>query len=250
MQTPLRGSLPVRRWLHSTVRRLLLLGLSYIVLAYVITPLLWRHYEHHPALARAPKIVTTQTGAAAEPLNVGFLATEHELSQMLSAAGWLPVDTPGAGSAATDVAIGTRYLSGQPQSLLFQRAADRPAEQRHWLRLWRAPMYDVDDRPLWLGTATLNRAEPTPQLAPDIDAARDLLILDVQKTGWLARVYQVTGVGATWRGFSAGRWYYSDGELTIGALAEPHGSDLVPPISLPNPAAVRLKNRVWAWLRR
>ena len=49
----------LRRW---TIRGMaafaIVLGI-WLILAYVILPMLWRHYEHNPALADAPKTTLT-----------------------------------------------------------------------------------------------------------------------------------------------------------------------------------------------
>jgi hypothetical protein len=61
---------------------------TYGVCAYIIAPRLWRHYEHHPALAGLPKTTTTIGAIPGDPLNVGFTGTHAELIRALVAAAW------------------------------------------------------------------------------------------------------------------------------------------------------------------
>src|SRR6516165_7423940 len=39
-----------------------ILGVVWLLAAYVILPALWKHYEHHPALENAPKTTLTAQG--------------------------------------------------------------------------------------------------------------------------------------------------------------------------------------------
>ena len=52
------------------------LVVAWLLLAYLILPALWRHYEHHPALENAPKTTWTAQGIPGDPLNVGLIGTE------------------------------------------------------------------------------------------------------------------------------------------------------------------------------
>src|SRR4051812_35340845 len=66
-----------------------LLGV-WLLLAYVILPALWRHYEHRPSLSSAPKTTLTGLGIPGDPLNVGLIGAEDVVVQSLLAAGWHP----------------------------------------------------------------------------------------------------------------------------------------------------------------
>lgn len=251
-------------------RGLIVVLLLYTLLAYVIVPAAWRHYEHHPALEDAPKTATTVEGIPGDPLNIGFVGTQAEIVRALVAAGWFPADpiTLRTSIAITEsvllhrpdptAPVSTLQLWGRRQDLAFERAVGRSARQRHHVRFWQAPDLGVAGRPLWIGAATFDHGvgfshrtgQITHHIAPDVDAERDTLIVDVQRAGQLVRVYQVTGVGATLRGFNGGGdWYYTDGEMTIGVLAHDNVEQLTPPVQLPNPVAVTVKNRLWRWMR-
>ena len=64
----------------------------WLMLAYVILPLVWRHYEHNPALADAPKTTVTAQGIPGDPLNVGLIGDEDDVVLAMHAAGWSPAD--------------------------------------------------------------------------------------------------------------------------------------------------------------
>jgi len=36
--------------------------IAWLILAYVVLPMAWRHYEHHPAMENAPKVTVTSLG--------------------------------------------------------------------------------------------------------------------------------------------------------------------------------------------
>jgi len=243
---------------------------TYVLGAYVIAPALWRHYEHHPSLAQAPKTTTTPDGIPGDPLNVGLVGTQAEVIRALLAAGWYPADPITLHTSLTIVEsvlfhrsdptapVSTLYLWGRPQDLAFERPVGPSARQRHHVRFWHAAELGVAGRPLWVGAATFDQSvgisyrtgQITHHIAPDLDRERDTLVADVQGTGQVMRVYQVTGVGATLQGHNGGGdWYYTDGEMTIGVLSVNNAVQLAPPVHLPNPPAVTLKNRVWSWLR-
>jgi hypothetical protein len=51
----------MERWIITAV-------LLYLLLAYCVTPALWRHYEHNPALADEPKTTTTPEYIPGDPI--------------------------------------------------------------------------------------------------------------------------------------------------------------------------------------
>lgn len=243
---------------------------SYLLLAYGITPILWRHYEHHPALVDAPKRPTSAAGIPGDPLNIGLIGTHTEVVRALVAAGWQPADAITFRSSAeiiesvllrepyAEAPVSNLYLFGRPQDLAFEKSVGRSARQRHHVRLWRSDMVGDDGRLLWLGAVTFDRdvgfshrtGQITHHIAPDVDAERDQLMTELGQAGHLVRLYQVTGVGATVRGRNGeGDWYYTDGEMTVGMIAPSNTTQAQPPVTLPNPQRVTIKNRGWAWLR-
>jgi len=262
---------PRRRHL---VRRILLvppfvIG-GYLLLAYAVLPAAWRHYEHHPALAEAPRTATAPDGIPADPLNVGLTGSREEVIHAMLAAGWSPADPITFRSSMQIAAsvlfdrldptapVSTLLLYGRKQDLAFEREQGNSASQRHHVRFWLSPQPGVDGRELWLGSATFDRSaglsyttgQITHHIASDVDAERDALIESLIRAGQVTRTYQVTGVGATTRGYNAGGdRYYTDGELTVAVLAPDNTAQTAAPVRAPNPPLVEAKNRLWDALR-
>ncbi|WZO99261.1 LssY C-terminal domain-containing protein [Isosphaeraceae bacterium EP7] len=237
----------------------------WLLAAYLILPAIWRHYEHQPKLANAPKTTLTSQGIPGDPLNVGLIGQEADVVGAMLAAGWNPADPITlvsslkiAGSVVfrrpdPRAPVSNLFLFGRKQDLAFEKAAGTSARKRHHVRFWKSVDLGTRDTPLFLGSATFDvsvglshlTGEVTHHIAPDIDAQRDSLLADLTRAGKLAEIYQVTGVGATLIGRNGGGdRYFTDGELSIGALGEGRGGDGKPTI-LPNPTVVDLKNQLW-----
>jgi hypothetical protein len=246
------------------------MSVAYVVLAYRVLPAMWRHYEHHHQLEGAPKTTTTVDGVPGDPLNVGLAGSEAELVHGMLHGGWHPAD-PITLRTSLRIAesvvlhrdyetapVSNLYLFGRRQDLAFERLVDRSPSRRHHVRFWKAPELARDQQPFWIGAATFDQSvgishltgQITHHIGPDVDADRDALIDGLRRGGKLVEVYQVTGVGATvWGRNGGGDWYYTDGEVTIGVLAEAEEVRTQPPKELPNPVTVQWKNRLWGRLR-
>lgn len=249
---------------------LLLVLIVYLVFAYLVLPALWRHYEHHPVMAEAPKTTFTKEGFAGDPLNVALVGTREETVRALIAAGWQPADPTTFRSGlgiAKDVLMGhpyptapmsNLYLFGRRQDLAFEQPLGNNPRRRHHVRFWSAPEFGQGGRPLWLGAATFDRSvgfshrtgQITHHISPNIDAERDKLIADLTQAGQLIDIYQVTGAGLTINGRNGGGdRYVTDGELTVGVLAPQNVVQTTQPATRSNPPAVAVKNETWRWLR-
>ncbi len=241
----------------------------WLLLAYLILPMAWRHYEHNPALQDAPKTTLTSQGIPGDPLNVGLIGTEEEIVSAMLAAGWDAADPVTLRSSLriaksvvldrpyTDAPISPLFLFGRKQDLAFQQSVGDSARQRHHVRFWRSEHLGRKDAPLWIGSVTFDKsvglshrtAQITHHIAPDIDADRDLLMKELGDKSELTELYQVTGVGATLNGRNGGGdRYYTDGELTIGVLASTAGGNAKPQ-QLDNPVAVQIKEQLWTAIR-
>ena len=52
--------------------------IAWLLVAYLILPSLWQHYENHPGLEDAPKTTLTAQRIPGDPLNVGLIGTEED----------------------------------------------------------------------------------------------------------------------------------------------------------------------------
>ena len=77
-----------RRWLLALAG----IAISYVLLAYVLLPLLWTHYEHEPGLASLPMVTRTASGIPGDALNVGLVGSKENVLSAMHAAGWFPAD--------------------------------------------------------------------------------------------------------------------------------------------------------------
>ncbi len=245
------------------------LGL-YSLLAYLLLPALWRHYEHNPKLEHSPKTTQTREGITGDPLNIGLVGTEDEVVQALLAAGWYPADPitfrSSVGIAKSVVLkrsyptapVSSLYLFGRKQDLAFELPVGSSAKIRHHIRLWQSKDMNTDGRSVWLGSATFDKSvelshytgQITHHIDGNIDEQRDSLIQTLENAHQITSIYQVTGVGATLQARNGGGdAYYTDGEITIGILSQNNVTQATPPVESPNPPMVEAKNKVWSWLR-
>ncbi|MEW4568278.1 LssY C-terminal domain-containing protein [Tautonia sp. JC769] len=260
------------RWQRALLRALgvlLVVIITWLVLAYAVLPILWRHYEHHPVMENAPKVTRTAQGIPGDPLNVGLIGSESEVIQSMLNSGWDAADPITfrsslaiAGSVLRDrpdpdAPVSNLFLFGRKQDLAFEKPVGTSARRRHHVRFWESVELGRDGVPLWIGAVTFDESvglshrtgQITHHIGPDIDAERDGLIADLRSHGRLAEVFQVTGVGATLSGRNGGGdRYVTDGELTICLLAPAPAPDRSPR-TLDNPPAVRIKQQLWSVIR-
>lgn len=249
---------------------LVLAILVYGLLAYFFLPFFWRHYAAQPAMSASPAVTRTKEGLPGDPLNVGLIGDETELQQALAAAGWLPADPLRLqslwGMAKTlalkkpypQAPISHLYLFDRKEDLSFEKVAGRTLKRRHHVRFWRADSLGLPGRPFWIGAATFDvgigfshyTGQILHHIAPDVDAERDRLMADLQAAGRLESRHSVSGIGPTLNGRNGeGDWYYSDGDVAIGVLRAASETTSAGPRLVPPPAAVAVKNRLWAGLR-
>ncbi|MGE3820061.1 MAG: LssY C-terminal domain-containing protein [Isosphaeraceae bacterium] len=248
---------------------LALLVVLFLMLVTFVTPIFWRHYEHHFKLSEAPKHTLSRQNAPSDPLNVGLLGADWEVIRALVAAGWKPSD-PSTFQIGLKFAkdslksmrypsatLADLYLFGRRQDLLFEKplAEDKPG--RRALRLWRASELGMGGRPLWIGSVSLDLGPTSSdkssglgshRIAPDVDEERDRLIEDLSDAFRLTEIYQVTGAGPTLSSRNdVNQAYFTDGELSVGVISSTATEKV--PDRLVSPWGIRVKNQLWAELR-
>ena len=258
------------RRLHRWTRRALWAVCLYLLVAYVLLPAAWTHYEHQPNLEEAPKTTVTHSGIPGDPLNVGLVGSKEEVIDALTAAAWHPADAITARSSLhiaesvvldrkyEDAPVSNLFVWGRKQDLAFEQLVGNSAKERHHVRFWLSDQPAEDGRPTWLGAATFDErvgishrtAQITHHIDADVDEERDHVMNSLIDAKQLSGTFQVTGVGPTLNGRNGGGdRYYTDGELTVGVIS-PHNAPVeIPPVPADNPAVVVAKNRFWSWLR-
>jgi hypothetical protein len=242
----------------------------YLLLAYLLLPAFWGHYEHLPAMEAMPKTTRAPDGLPGDPLNVALIGTEADVQDAFADAGWQPAVPITVRSALgiaegvvldrsdPDAPVSELLLFGRRQDMAFEKAVGGSPRERNHVRFWRTEHRGDDGRTLWVGAATFDRGvgfshttgQITHHIAPDVDAERDQLMHDLETARGLTALFYVTGVGPTVNGRNGGGdpWF-SDGELAVGVLAPDHAAGANPVPVLPVPIPVVVKNQFWGWLR-
>ena len=244
---------------------------AYVVVAYLVLPFLWRHHEHQPALAAKEMVTRTSLGIAGDPLNIGLVGSREDVICAMRTAGWLPADPVTLASSLEIVGsvlldrpyreapVSPLLYEGREQDLAFEQEVGNSARQRRHVRFWKVLDSGVEQRPVWLGSATFDRGvelarytlQVTHRIAPDIDATRDELLASLKSAGRVSTSYEISGIGPTVNGRNGGGdRYFTDGEIKIARLTgecNARGPDRA--AHLPSPVTVEAKNRLWKLLR-
>lgn len=256
----------VRRTATRLLRVLLPVLLCYLLLAYLVLPSLWRHYEHQKKLDGLPMVTTTAQGIPGDPINVGMVGSSRDILCAMREAGWYAADPVTwkssveiSGSVLLDqpyptAPVSPLFYAGRAEDLAFEKPVGKSADQRHHVRLWMVLKDGQEGRPVWLGAATFDRSvglshytgAVTRHIAPDIDLDRDLIETSLQAAGMITARYQVMGIGPTLLGRNGGGdSYFTDGEVWVLRLVEDCKKATATPVLLPSPPAVQFKDTIW-----
>ncbi len=245
---------------------LLAVVIAYGLLAYVVLPALWTHYEHQKDLAELPMVTRTAQGIPGDPMNVGLVGNSGDVVCAMHAAGWYPADPITlkswieiAGSVMLDrpyreAPVSNLYYLDRREDLAFEKPDGRSADHRHHVRFWKVLQQGEEKRPVWLGDAASDRSvgvshytgAVTHHIDADIDAERQFLLTDLEAAGMVQAKYQVTGIGPTVAGRNGGGdLYYTDGEVWIRGWSRPAAKQTAPVDVIPSPATTKIKDRIW-----
>jgi hypothetical protein len=259
---PLRRRSQLRR--AATLALFILLG--YIILAYLILPALWTHHEHQKGLASLPMVTRTGQGIPGDPMNVGLIGNEKDVVCAMHAAGWFPADPITLKSSIEivgsvlldrpyrDAPVSNLYYLGRREDLAFEKPVGSSADRRNHVRYWKVLDQGEEKRPVWLGSATLDRSvgvshytgAVTHHIDADLDRERQVLAGDLETADMVSAKYQVTGIGPTMAGRNGGGdLYYTDGEVWILRLVEACQKRAGPVTILPSPLATEIKDQIW-----
>ena len=219
---------------------LVILG-GYGLLAYLVLPAFWTHYEHQNGLADLPMVTRTAQGIPGDPINVGLIGDNGDVLCAMHAAGWYPADRITLKSSIEivgsvlldrpyrDAPVSNLYYLGRREDLAFEKPIGASADRRNHVRYWkvlerarRSARSGSARRPRIAASASAITPAPSPIIsAADIDAERKLLAVDLENAGMVEAKYQVTGIGPTMAGRNGGGdLYYTDGEVWILRLVE------------------------------
>jgi hypothetical protein len=245
---------------------LLLTMAVYVLLAYIVLPLLWTHHEHQKGLAGLEMVTRTGQGIPGDPINAGLIGDKSDILCAMHAAGWYPADPITLKSSIEivgsvlldrpykDAPVSNLYYLGRREDLAFEKPIGASADRRNHVRFWKVLDEGQEKRPVWLGSATMDRGvgvshytgAVTHHIDADIDLERKTLALDLEAAGMVTAKYQVTGIGPTLAGRNGGGdLYYTDGEVWILRLVEACRKNTAPVNVLPSPLAIQIKDQIW-----
>jgi hypothetical protein len=238
----------------------------YGLMAYIVLPMIWTHYEHQKGLAGHPMVTRTAQDIPGDPINVGLVGHKEDVVCALHAAAWYPADPITLRSSVEivgsvvlrrpyrDAPVSPLFYDGRREDLAFEKPVGESADRRNHVRLWQVLREGQEGRPVWLGSATFDRdvglsrytGQVTHHIAPAIDAERNGLSDDLKTAKVVEAFYEVTGVGPTLLGRNGeGDRYYTDGEIKISRLVAGCDAKAVTAVELDNPPIVTLKNEAW-----
>jgi hypothetical protein len=240
--------------------------IGYGILAYIVLPLTWTHYEHQKALAGVVMLTRTGQGIQGDPINVGLVGTKDDVICAMHAAAWYPADPITFRSSLEIIGsvvlrrpyqaapVSNLFYDGRREDFAFEKAEGSSADRRHHVRFWQVLERGDEGRPVWLGAVTFDRGvglshytgQVTHHIAPNIDDERDRLTEDLKTAKVVEAIYEVSGIGPTLIGRNGeDDQYYTDGEVKISRLVAGCNSKAETAVELDNPPMTELKNIAW-----
>jgi len=234
-----RAARPLSQRRRAAVVFLAIIGV-YFAVAYVAMPHWWLRYtRRHPGLEDIPRVTHTADGIPADPLNVALIGAEADLKTIMVAAKWYPANPLTLHScleiaSATvlkrpydEAPVSSLYLFGRKEDLAFEKPVGDNPRHRHHVRFWKSDQLDDDGRPVWVGAAVYDKSvglshttgQFTHHTDPNVDAERDQLFHDLEKTGDLSEQTVIDDFHTvdTGRNGEGDRWY-TDGDLWQGVI--------------------------------
>jgi LssY C-terminus len=255
---------------YSRLQRFLLVSLgvvlAYTLLAYLVLPAFWTHYEHQKGLANLPMVTRTVQGIPGDAINVGLIGDQRDVVCAMHEAGWYPADPITLRSSIEivgsvlldrpyrDAPVSNLYYLGRREDLAFEKPVGASADRRNHVRYWKVLDQGEEKRPVWLGAATLDHSVGvshytgaiTHHIDADIDYERQFLATSLESAGMVDAKYQVTGIGPTMAGRNGGGDpYYTDGEIWVLRLVEACKKRDGPAVTIPSPPATEIKDQIW-----
>jgi len=227
--------------------------IAVVIMAGLPAPFAMGEAASQPGIAVLPKVTTTKSGRAGDPINVGLVGTRDEVMNAMKAAGWFPADPVTlktslkiTGSVLLRKAyrfapVSALFFQGRIQDLAFEKPVGKSAAHRHHVRFWQVLAQGAEGRPVWLGSGTYDKSvglshtngKITHHIGANVDAEREVIVADLTKTMELQATYVLGGAGpiADARN-GGGDHYFSDGMIHFAVIAEGAKLQANPPVNL------------------
>ncbi|TWU02853.1 LssY C-terminal domain-containing protein [Stieleria varia] len=214
--------------------------LFWVVIAYLILPLVWDVAERDfDVLQESPRVTQTEDHHPGDPLNVAIEGSMDQLKGIMTAAGWnvaVPLglksdveivvdsvlDRPDA-----DAPVSRLFLFERQEDIAFEQTVANSPRHRHHVRFWKMPQTSDTNRDIWIGSAAYDErvgfshttGEITHVTAPAIDDERDYLFDCLAKTELLNERIEIPNFHTQRSGKNGGGdpWH-TDGTLYIGTI--------------------------------
>lgn len=216
-----------------------LLILTYLAVAYLVMPRVWkRDVRRHPLMFAAERITHTPDGILGDPVNVALLGSETNVVRAMLAAQWHPADALTWRSSVRiavdsvfhrpdeDAPVSTLELFGRKQDLAFEQMVGGSPRQRHHVRLWHWDKL-YQGKEVWFGAITFDERvglshtteQVTHHIGADLDAERDRLMAGLQTAGVTREVFSLEGFQQLQGKNGGGDPWHTDGRLGAAVLA-------------------------------
>jgi hypothetical protein len=231
--------------------------LTYALGAYVLVPALIRTLRILYPPIHLPWYCVTPDGFASDPLNVGIIATRHQLIKTMERAGWHMADphTPRYmlrhilsavyGWSYPAAPVSNLYLFGRKQDIAFEIPIDGEPGNRHHVRFW-ATTYERQrplsfrsihwhhrrehvqgDNLLWVGAASMDiglgfirhNLQITHMIDPDTNRERELIVKQLRAKK-LVKTVETVELGQPYRLINrvVTGYLHTDGKMAVVSL--------------------------------
>jgi len=234
---------------------------TYLFTAYLFLPAAIRLFRLFVQPAHIPLYCVTPDGFASDPINIGIIGTRVEIIEAMTSAGWHKADKKTLRTTARlaisillqrpypNAPFSALFLFGRQQDLGFQQPIEGSSSNRHHVRFWACQLGGpedfsehlhfwqrihklhniTDNRQFWVGAASKDigvipirhNAQITHMIDPDTNAERELIVSDLEKSGYLTDKREVK-LGAPYqlKNRAFGGFLQTDGTMTICVLKD------------------------------
>jgi hypothetical protein len=153
---------------HAQLPAALAIFLTYVLAAYVLIPAIFRLYRLLRPAKHLPLYCVTPDGFASDPVNVGIIGTQKQLTKAMKRIGWYKANTVNWRTSIRQIVavvfrqtykrapVSALFLFGRRQDIAFELPLNTRGG-RHHVRFW-ATVYDPD-KPI-AATNRISAAQP------------------------------------------------------------------------------------------
>ncbi len=174
-------------------------------------------------------------GQKMEPISFIVVGDEEQLIKLFTAAGWSRAENPNfknflklSSAIAKNISYPTApmtpsFYQSKTNNLGFEKSTDlNTARQRHHTRYWKTN-YKINNADVWVATASFDQGVelgpviqlPVHKINPNIDAEREFIMADFEKTSLIGSYQKIDLVGETNGTNAAGNNFTTDGQAYL-----------------------------------